>query len=260
MSNIAYKTRIQHKIDTTANWALATNFIPLKGELIIYSDGNGATPKVKIGDGITIVTELPFVTSETVTDEYLPLSGGTVTGTLISQGLFRVTNTTASSSTSTGAAVISGGLGVGGNIYGDQVFGAVWNDYAEFRKTIASAKPGQVVIENGDGTLRLSSERLQPGCEVISDTYGFAIGETEDYKTPIAVSGRVLAYTYENRDTFVAGEPVCSGPNGTVSRMTREEVKEYPERIIGTVSEIPNYEVWGTGNISVDGRIWIRIR
>ena len=42
--------------------------------------------------------------------------------------------------------------------------------------------------------------------------------------------------------------------------MTREEIKEYPERIIGTVSEIPNYEEWGTGKVKVNGRIWIRIR
>lgn len=145
-------------------------------------------------------------------------------------------------------------------VFSGQLYGAVWNDYAEFRATVSNAKPGQVVIENGDGSLRLSAERLQPGCEVVFDTFGFAIGETDNCKTPIAVSGRVLAYTYEDRDTFVAGEPVCSGPNGTISRMTREEAKEYPERIIGTVSEIPSYEYWGTGNVEVNGRIWIKIR
>ena len=30
--------RLCQKIDTTANWELATNFIPLKGEVIIYKD------------------------------------------------------------------------------------------------------------------------------------------------------------------------------------------------------------------------------
>jgi hypothetical protein len=29
--------------------------------------------------------------------------------------------------------------------------------------------------------------------------------------------------------------------------MTREEIREYPERIIGTVSEIPNYDIWHAG-------------
>ena len=42
--------------------------------------------------------------------------------------------------------------------------------------------------------------------------------------------------------------------------MTREEIINYPDRIIGTVSSIPNYETWGENNIKVNGRIWIRIR
>jgi len=42
--------------------------------------------------------------------------------------------------------------------------------------------------------------------------------------------------------------------------MTREEIKEYPDRIIGTVSEIPEYEIWGTGEISVNERIWINVK
>jgi hypothetical protein len=42
--------------------------------------------------------------------------------------------------------------------------------------------------------------------------------------------------------------------------MTRREIIMYPERIIGTVSEIPEYERWGEGNVLVDGRIWISIK
>lgn len=133
------------------------------------------------------------------------------------------------------------------------------NDYAESREITDSAEPGRVVIENGDDTLSLSTRRLMPGANIISDTYGFVINETDEIKTPIAVSGRVLAYTYEDRNTFKAGDPVCSGPNGTVSKMTREEVKEYPDRMIGTVSAIPDYETWGSNNIKVNGRIWIKV-
>lgn len=50
-------TRIKHKIDTSANWAKAVNFIPLKGEIIIYSD----THQMKVGDGITKVNSLEFL-------------------------------------------------------------------------------------------------------------------------------------------------------------------------------------------------------
>ena len=108
--------------------------------------------------------------------------------------------------------------------------------------------------------MKLSTQRLQPGAEIISDTFGFAIGETDEYKTPIAAAGRVLAYPNEDRYSYPLGCAVCSGPNGTISQMTRKEIREYPERIIGTVSEIPEYETWGTGNVSVNGRIWIRIK
>jgi hypothetical protein len=152
------------------------------------------------------------------------------------------------------------GGAINGIIRAGQVYGAVWNDYAEYRQTKECIPAGYCVIETGKGDLIKSSERLQPGANIVSDTFGFAIGETEQTKTPLAVSGRVLAYPYEDRDSYQAGDPVCSGPNGTISRMTREEVREYPERIIGTVSEIPSYEIWGTGNVKVNNRIWIKVK
>ena len=141
-----------------------------------------------------------------------------------------------------------------------RLFGAAWNDYAEYRVCQENYKPGQVVCENGDDTLSIATRRLQPGANVVSDTFGFAIGETELAKCPIAVSGRVLVYTYEPREEFKPGEAVCAGPNGTVSRMTREEIREYPECIIGTVSAVPTYETWGQTDVPVDGRIWIKIK
>lgn len=152
------------------------------------------------------------------------------------------------------------GGSINGIIRAGQVYGAVWNDYAEYRRTQKHVQPGYCVIETGNGDLIKSSKRLQPGANIVSDTFGFAIGETEQTKTPLAVSGRVLAYPYEDRDSYQAGDPVCSGPNGTISKMTRKEVREYPDRIIGTVSEIPNYEVWGTGNVKVNNRIWIKVK
>ena len=51
------QTRVQNKHDTTANWDKATNFIPLAGEIIIYDDLN----QIKMGDGQTYLSELPFL-------------------------------------------------------------------------------------------------------------------------------------------------------------------------------------------------------
>lgn len=158
------------------------------------------------------------------------------------------------------------GISVTGRITGTKVYGAVWNDYAECRSVESNIEAGRVVYETNNRVMQLAHSRLQPGCKVVSDTYGMCIGETEEAKTPIAVTGRVLVYPYHNKTEYELGTAVCSAPNGTVDIMTREEIREYPERIIGTVSEIPDYDVWHAGerdgnhDIEVKGRIWIYVR
>lgn len=149
--------------------------------------------------------------------------------------------------------------GDNGVLVAKKVRGAVFNDYAEYRESLIK-EPGRCVIETGYGDLELSTKRLQLGGNIISDTFGFSIGETNKAQTPIAVCGRVLAYPYEDRYKFTAGAAVCSGPNGTISLMTREEIKEWPDAIIGYVSEIPEYKEWGTDKIQVNNRIWIKLK
>ena len=157
----------------------------------------------------------------------------------------------------------SHGIDVTGRITGTKVYGAVWNDYAEYRKT-CNAKPGQCVVEISNGELKISNKRCLPAARVISDTFGFAIGETEECQTPIAVSGRVLVYI--DNSNIKIGDAVCSGKNGTVSKMRWYERILYPERIVGVVSEIPNYDEWlagerdGNHKIKVNGRIWIYVK
>ena len=54
--------RIVHKHDTEANWLKATSFIPKQGEIIVYDiDANYNYERLKIGDGATVVSSLPFV-------------------------------------------------------------------------------------------------------------------------------------------------------------------------------------------------------
>ena len=50
---------MQQKYDTSVNWAKATNFIPKRGEIIVYTDLNG---KIKVGDGVHNPNNLPFST------------------------------------------------------------------------------------------------------------------------------------------------------------------------------------------------------
>lgn len=73
--------RITARRDTTANWNLQLSFIPLRGEIIVYTDHHQVedsqgnlinVPGLKIGDGSAYLIDLPFVggdeTSEIITE------------------------------------------------------------------------------------------------------------------------------------------------------------------------------------------------
>ena len=61
MSEKNINTRIIHKHDTEINWSKATNFKPKQGEIIIYDkDDNYNYERIKVGDGVTLVNNLPF--------------------------------------------------------------------------------------------------------------------------------------------------------------------------------------------------------
>lgn len=182
-------------------------------------------------------------------------------------------------------AVINGwrfgnGNGALAPIYGSKVYNAIWNDFAEYRESDVF-EGGRVLVSDGHGKLVLATERLQPAARVISDTFGCSVGQSDKAKTPIGVAGRVLVYPYQDRNNYKVGDCLCAAPNGTADIMTREEIINYPDRIIGIVDEIPTYEVWqqsltnykkkdngeideigekNTTDTKVNGRIWIYVR
>ena len=57
------------KHDTANNWAKATGFVPKAGEIIVYdydeNDSFGFQTNTKIGDGKTLLSELPFTNTLT---------------------------------------------------------------------------------------------------------------------------------------------------------------------------------------------------
>ncbi len=64
MANVKLlQTRISHKHDTPEAWQSA-DLIPLDGELIIYDYAEPDKKRIKIGDGIHVTDELPFITPE----------------------------------------------------------------------------------------------------------------------------------------------------------------------------------------------------
>ena len=67
---VPIKGRMSQKHDIEANWLKATNFIPMQGEIIVYDvDSNYTYERLKIGDGIKTVNNLPFVDAMPETTE-----------------------------------------------------------------------------------------------------------------------------------------------------------------------------------------------
>ena len=141
-------------------------------------------------------------------------------------------------------------LGDDAGIYIDNnsvLHGAAWNDYAEGREFVGTVDvdelPCHVVCENGKGQVELSNSRLQPCSYVVSDTFGMTIGEGN---INVAVVGKVNVLI---DDDVELGDCVAAGENGKAVKMTRPEIINYPDRILGTVIE-PN----------INGKTMIKVR
>lgn len=67
MATVVRKPRFFLKNGTEANWAVIDDFIPGKGEAIIYNvDANHPSPRMKIGDGIHLPRDLPFISAGSI--------------------------------------------------------------------------------------------------------------------------------------------------------------------------------------------------
>ena len=60
------------KVDTEENWSKAVNYIPDTFTILVYTYDEKA-PKVKIGDGIHLVNDLPFLNNREIKDDTLVL-------------------------------------------------------------------------------------------------------------------------------------------------------------------------------------------
>ena len=72
-------SRIIHKHDIEANWLKAVNFIPKQGELIVYDiDSTHDYERIKIGDGATVVSSLPFINGIITNEEIDEICGAMI--------------------------------------------------------------------------------------------------------------------------------------------------------------------------------------
>ena len=195
-------------------------------------------------------------------DAGIPISVATLGGANTFTGPITFSNTTASTSTSTGAVVISGGLGVQGNIYGSKVWGCVWNDLADCIDV-----PENTDLEYGycycfDGENYYKSKGyLDDGIIGIhSDTAGFCMGKRENEKQmSVAVAGFVLAYVDKE---YPVGTPLTCKENGFLTKLKEEDISKNPHKIVGTFWKTEPCEKWGAEGkeVEVNGRMWVKVR
>lgn len=60
------------KTDKAYNWAKAMNFVPDSFTIVVY-EYDGKSPRVKIGDGVHKVNDLPFLSTPSVEEGTLSL-------------------------------------------------------------------------------------------------------------------------------------------------------------------------------------------
>ena len=160
------------------------------------------------------------------------------------------------------ALYVDGDIKCEGYISGTKVFHAVWNDVSD-----AIEVQDDLEVEPGccymfDGTrYKKTEEYCQKGIIGIhSDTAGSMLGRKGRHKElDISIGGFVLAYV---DGTYECGTPLTCGPDGCLTEMKREDVREYPERLVATYWKPEPEDYWGPegSQIAVNDRQWVKIK
>ena len=103
-----------------------------------------------------------------------------------------------------------------GDITANKVYGAVWNDVAEFMYfKDKQSEPGEVLVMTKNGVSPSFKRGSKSIVGVHSDTFGYALGSDEqEKKTPVGLTGRVNVLI---KDKCKIGDLLISGKNGCAS-------------------------------------------
>ena len=222
---MAYKilgARVKNKTDSSGNWAKASSFVPLKGELIYYSDLN----KAKIGDGSTELSRLPFLVVENaenaakaardgsgnvISDTYVKKSGDT-----FSQGAFFVFPDTGN--WSAGNSGVTFPYSCGGFKWVEQ------SDWVQLSCEATSSDNCNLVLQFGDDNSNKLSVRNYSGTETASITASGEINGSAIYQGGKQVISGVSAASGE--DIGGVGTPsVSASTSGGSTTLTFHNLK-----------------------------------
>lgn len=149
-------------------------------------------------------------------------------------------------------------LNYDGDFYATRVYNAYYNDLADFQYISDDKIYGMVYYETGMG-IRICNTRCQKGVVgVLSDTYGFALGSSEDDSFgPIAIAGWALAKVDKEYDS---GTPLTNDALGSLTEMSLEEKTKYPERLVAVYMKKESLDFWGPNKIPVNNRHWVKVK
>lgn len=124
------KGRIVNKHGLPSDWKKATGFIPMEGEIIVYEpEGEIDHSRIKIGDGVTNVNDLPFNLSYQKNNS---LVGGSIdSGILSSIAGITVSNANLSEAKATAPNSLSFGMSTVANGTGSVALGMISNSGAK---------------------------------------------------------------------------------------------------------------------------------
>lgn len=178
------------------------------------------------------------------------------------EGLQKFTSTTASSSTSTGAVKITGGLAVQGNIVAQKVRGAVWNDLADCIEVPESVElvPGCAYCFDGKNYYKSSRYAENTFIGIHSDTAGFLTGYLPDkHQLRVGVKGFVLAYVDKE---YPIGTPLTCTEGGKLTKLDLRRTNNSSQSFIATYWKSESAEKWGPEGqeVLVDHRTWVKVK
>lgn len=152
-------------------------------------------------------------------------------------------------------------------VYGDikttnagKVYGAVWNDIADYLETEndVTVEFGKVYVLDKKGKTRVSKKRCEKGIiGIASDTYGMSVGKKGKGKKeiPIALAGIVLAHVDKG---YASGTALTSTKNGRLTKARLCEKLFFPERVVATYYKQEKNKKWN--GVVVNSRHWVKVK
>lgn len=135
------------------------------------------------------------------------------TGTLTHAGAISITDTTASSSTSTGALLVSGGVGVTGNLYA----GAFYGNGANLTNVVASSFAGGNISGITNFTNNTASTATNNGAVTV--TGGLGVGGAANIGNALSVAGTVSFTQNSSASSTTTGTLRVTGGMGVTGNL-----------------------------------------